>query len=116
MKKVVNQRYVNLLLCVAMLMLLVTAILPILGYKWDWLRYAFAAGALLTLVAQILTPNNNKELRARRLARMNVWAAILYCVSAGCLFVKEPTMQQSWVAFLLAGAVLQLYATLMLKK
>lgn len=116
MKKAVNQRYVNIILCVAMLTLLITAILPILGYKWDWLRYAFAAGALLTLVAQVLTPSPSKELRTRRLARMNVWSAVLYCVSAGCLFVKDPTMQQSWVAFLLAGAVLQLYATLMMKK
>ena len=116
MKKTINEKNAGLLLAVAMTILLLTALLPIFGVKWPWLRYAFAAGAVLTLVAQILTPTPEGNFRVRRLARMNVWSAVLYCVSAGCLFVKDPTMQQSWVAFLLAGAVLQLYATLMMKK
>lgn len=116
MKLNVNKKAVNLLLCVAMLTLLVTALLPILGIKWDWLRYAFAAGAFFTLVAQVLTPAPDGGFRERRLARMNVWSAILYCVSAACPFIHDATMQQSWVAFLLAGAVLQIYATLMLSK
>ncbi len=114
MKHNINLRYINLLLSVAMLAMLIAAILPIFGIKWEWLRYAFAAAAVLTLVAQLLTPNPGKSLRARRLARMNVWSSVLYCVSAACLFIHDPSMQQSWVAFLLAGAVLQIYATLML--
>ena len=116
MKLNVNKKAVNLLLCVAMLTLLVTALLPILGFKWDWLRYAFAAGAFFTLVAQVLTPAPDGGFRERRLARMNVWSAILYCVSTACLFIHDASMQKSWVAFLLAGAVLQIYATLMLSK
>lgn len=117
MKLNVNNKAVNLLLCVAMLTLLVTALLPILGFKWEWLRYAFAAGAFFTLVAQVLTPApTDAGFRERRLARMNVWSAILYCVSAACLFIHDASMQKSWVAFLLAGAVLQVYATLMLSK
>lgn len=116
MKHNINPSYINLLLCVAMLAMLVAAMLPIFGIRWDWLRYAFAAAALLTLVAQVLTPSPDDDLRTRRLARMNVWSSVLYCVSAGCLFIHEPSMQQSWVAFLLAGAVLQIYATLMLSK
>ena len=54
MKHNINQRYINLLLCVAMLAMLIAAILPIFGIKWEWLRYAFAAAAVLTLVAQLL--------------------------------------------------------------
>lgn len=47
---------------------------------------------------------------------MNVWAGIVYCVGAYCLFSSNIDMQHSWVAFLLAGAVLQIYATFMLSK
>ena len=61
-------------------------------------------------------PKPCDSLRVRRLARMNVWSGVLYCVSAACLFIPDAAMQKSWVAFLLAGAVLQIYATLMLSK
>ena len=47
---------------------------------------------------------------------MNVWAALVYCVAAYCRFSSNFEMQRSWVAFLLAGAVLQIYATLMLSR
>ena len=116
MKKSINEKNAGLLLAVAMTILLLMALLPIFGIKWPWLRYAFAAGAVLTLVAQILTPTPEGNFRVRRLARMNVWSAILYCMSAACLFIPDASMQKSWVAFMLAGAVLQIYATLMLSK
>jgi hypothetical protein len=116
MKKTINEKNAGLLLGAAMMVLLVTALLPIFGLKWSWLPYAYAAGAALTLVAQVLMPNTGTTLRERRLARINVWSAVLYCVSAACLFIPDAAMQKSWVAFLLAGAVLQLYATLMLSR
>ncbi|MBR5086838.1 MAG: hypothetical protein IKX31_07515 [Muribaculaceae bacterium] len=116
MKININPKIITLLLCVGMLVLLTTAFLPIIGIKWQWLRYTYAAGAVLTLIAQLLTKSPSKELRVKRLSHMNVWAAILYCVSAGCLFTNSQDMQNSWVAFLLAGAVLQIYATLMISK
>lgn len=114
--KIINEKSVNVLLCVAMVVLLVTAFMPILGLMWNWLRYAFAAGALFTLVAQVLTKSPDDSLRVRRLTRMNVWSAILYCVSAACLFVNDASMQKSWIAFLLAGAVMQIYATVQISR
>ncbi len=114
MKQKVNPKIVNLLLCLGMLVLLGAAFLPIVGVNWPWLRYAYATGAALTLVSQVLTPSADNSLRVRRLTRMNVWAAVLYCVSAACLFVHDASMQKSWVAFLLAGAVMQIYATMMI--
>lgn len=112
----VNPKVINAMLCLAMLVLLVAAFLPIVGVKSEWLRWAFAAGAVVTLVCQVLSPVPAQGLRERRLSRMNVWSAIMYCVSAACLFVHDDAMQRSWVAFLLAGAVLQIYATMMLSK
>ena len=114
--KTINEKKASMLLLAAMVILMVTAILPIVGFNWPWLRYAYAAGAALTLLAQVLMPKPGDSLRVRRLARMNVWSGVLYCVSAACLFIPDAAMQKSWVAFLLAGAVLQIYATLMLSK
>ena len=108
MKKM-NEKNSGLLLCIAMLVMLGAALVPIFGVKLPWLRYVFAGGAVLTLIAQVLTPAPANTLRVRRLARINVWAAVLYCVAAAA-------MQRSWIAFLLAGAVIQIYATLMLAK
>lgn len=116
MKRKINPAIINIALCLGMTLLLVTAVLPILNIKWEGLRYLFAAGAALTLMAQIATPSPSKELRVRRLCRINVWSAILYCFAAGCLFTTRPDFQKSWVAFLLAGAVIQVYATLMISK
>ena len=47
---------------------------------------------------------------------MYVWSAIFYCVAAYCLFSSNTDMKQSWVAFLLAGAVIQIFAMLMISK
>ena len=116
MKLQANQKTANMLLCLGMLVLMASALMPIIGMKWEWLRYSYAAGAALTFVAQVMMPNTGDTLRERRFARINVWSAVLYCVSAACLFIHDSAMQKSWVAFLLAGAVIQIYATLMLSK
>lgn len=107
----------NTLLCVAMTVLMLSTVIPLLSKEWpSWQRYMLAAGAAGTLVAQILIPSPSEELRIRRLSRMNVWSGIVYCVGAYCLFSTNADMRQSWVAFLLAGAVIQIYATLMISK
>lgn len=116
MKLNVNPKLLNVAMCCAMTAMLVTAFLPIvLNENLVALRVIFAVAAAVTLLCQVLMPGSEGAgFRIRRLARMNVWAAVLYCVAATCLFIHDETMQRSWVAFLLAGAVLQIYATLMI--
>ena len=117
MDKNTKQTIGNILLCVSMTILMAAAATPLFIMPApSWQRYLLAAGALGVLAAQILIPSPSKEFRIRRLSRMNVWAGIVYCVGAYCLFSSNFEMQRSWVAFLLAGAVLQIYATLMLSK
>lgn len=116
MNKNTKQLIGNILLCVSMTLLLLTAVMPLLHMDQPWRRYVFAAAALGTLIAQILIPSPGDDFRTRRLARMNVWSGIVYCVAAYCPFSSNFDMQRSWVAFMLAGAVLQIYATFMLSK
>lgn len=96
--------------------LLVTVALPLFNILPEWSKYAFAAAAVGVLVAQILIPSPSEDFRVKRLARMNVWSGIVYCVAAYCPFSSNIDMQRAWVAFLLVGAVLQIYATLMISK
>ena len=117
MNKNTKQNIGNFLLCLSMTILLIAAVVPMFMKTLPaWQRWLLAAGAAGTLVAQFLIPSPGDDIRTRRLARMNVWAAIVYCLAAYCRFSSNFDMQRSWVAFLLAGAVLQIYATLMLSK
>ncbi len=116
MTKETKQLIDNILLCISMTVLLITAAMPLFNFDMPWRRYAFAAAALGTLVSQFLIPCPGNDFRTRRLARMNVWAGIVYCVAAYCPFSSNFDMQRSWVAFMLAGAVLQIYATFMLSR
>ena len=116
MNKTTRLRTGNILLCVAMTALLLTVALPLFNILPEWSKYAFAAAAVGVLVAQILIPSPSEDFRVKRLARMNVWSGIVYCVAAYCPFSSNIDMQRAWVAFLLAGAVLQIYATLMISK
>jgi hypothetical protein len=117
MDKKTKQNIGNIILCVSMTVLLVAAVIPLFITPMpSWQRYMLAAGAAGTLIAQFFIPSPSDDFRIRRLSRMNVWAGIVYCVGAYCLFSSNIDMQRSWIAFLLAGAVLQIYATFMLSK
>lgn len=110
----------DLVVVVAMLAVLVLMLLPLFRYNPSWLRYAFAASALVVFAFQLWiagdASSSDDDIRVRRLRRMNAVSGLLYCVAAACLFIEHPTAKQSWVPCVLAGAVMQLYATLMMPK
>ncbi len=117
-KKQITQ---NLMLTVAMLILLVCAAVPILT-EWDpermnYIRWAYAFGAVLALAERLTERYNGSNVRLRRLVRMGKASALCYCVSA--FFLLWPAFSPSadydrrdWLAFLLAGAVIQIYASI----
>ena len=100
-----------------LLAIAVATLLPILRLGVPWFRYLYAAGALLTLVGRIITVRiyNGAPLRVRRLGRMEFWAAVVFAVGTFFLFWPGagPT---DWLAFTLAGAALQTYASIMLPR
>lgn len=106
----------NLIVIVAMLALLVTAALLLFGYNVPALRVIFSAAAGVMFVVRLCQRTDSDDVRLRRLYRMNLIAALMYCLSAACLWIEDITTQQSWVPLLLAGAVLQVYATLMIDR
>ncbi len=99
---------------IGLILLLVTIILPFLKVEpliWHTL-YAVAAGILL--IARIFfTDYSAPDMRARRLKRMTLWSALFF--AAGCVFAWFPsTAPVEWLAFFLAGGVLQAYSSLAL--
>lgn len=96
-----------------MMMLLVAGVMPLLragvaAPVWRWL---YAAGAATVLAARILQPKDAPTLRARRLKRMELWSALVWAV--GVFFIFWPGAGPTdWIAFFLAGGVLEAYASL----
>ena len=102
------------LLLAGLVALLAMAAMPLLGVTAVWTHWVYAAGAVLVLAARVMQQPGRGPLRLRRLYRLLVVSALLYCASAAMVFWRRGTAD--WLAFLLAGAVMQLYATTMIDK
>lgn len=102
----------GILVVVGLLAMLVMAALPLLNINLEWMRWAFAAGALLVLVGRVLGYYRGPSLRIKRLHRILVTSGLLYCVSALMMFISRGT--NDWIGFLLAGLVVQIYAMWMI--
>lgn len=68
--------------------------------------YVYSAGALGLLTVRLFTPYRGKDLRLKRWHRTESWTAVIFCVAAFFLFYN-PHQLRDWLAFTLAGAVLQ---------
>ena len=107
-----KSQFLDWLLIVGLLVMLAMALLPLLNVNQEWMRWAYVGGAAAVLVVRLLQRYKGKNLRVKRLYRINVMSAVLYCASADMLFYSKGT--HDWIAFLMAGAVLQMYASYMI--
>lgn len=94
--------------------MLVMAVLPLVDINQEWMRWAYAAGAAIVLAARLTQHYPGKDLRIKRLYRMNTIAAVMFCTSAALTFYSKGT--SDWIALLMAGAVMQGYASFMIDK
>lgn len=105
----------NIMVLIGLLTMVIMAILPLLNFtpsQITWMRWAFAGGAILVLVARVLGAYNGPVLRIKRLHRILIASAMLYCTSALMMFISQGT--NDWIGFLLAGVLVQLYASVMI--
>ena len=104
-------------LAVAGLLLVVIATaMPLLRIASPAMKWIYAAGAVAVAVGRGCNPApKGSGLRVRRLFRLEMWAGILFCVGAFCLcYPKAGAMD--YMAFTLAGGVIEVYASLMLPR
>jgi len=104
----------GIMLVIGLLIMAIMALLPLLNINHMWMRWAFAAGAFLVLVGRIIGIYKGPSLRVKRLHRILISSAILYCASALMMFISRGT--NDWIAFLLAGLVMQMYASWMIER
>lgn len=109
----------GVLLALGMVMLVVSAAFPLLGV-WPegmlLMRYIFAAGAATVLAVRLTEVYEGKNLRVKRLHSLERVSAFLYCVSAFLLFYYGNRLGGGdWIAFLLAGAIMQIYTSFMIQ-
>lgn len=123
MGKISKQTMANvqaILLNLGLLTMLVAAAFPLLGIWHEGLmlmRYVYAAGAAMVVVARLLYVYEGKNFRIKRLHGLERMSALLYCVSAYLLFdFGDKLGGTDWIAFLLAGAIVQLYASYMIQR
>ena len=114
------QRIQGVLLALGMVMLVVSAAFPLLGV-WPegmlLMRYIFAAGAATVLAVRLTEVYEGKDLRVKRLHSLERVSAFLYCVSAFLLFYYGNRLGGGdWIAFLLAGAIMQIYTSFMIQR
>lgn len=78
-------------------------------------RYVYATGAATLLIARLFTPYTGRVMRVKRLSRIEAWSAIFFCVAAFFMFY-EPRVARDWLAFTLAGGVIQIYTSIMIPR
>ena len=107
-----KEKILNILLMVGLLIITAMALLPLLNIDGEWMRWLFAAGALMVLVVRVLERYDGDNLRIKRLYRINIISALLFCASAVMFSKKgETDWSTNWVAFLMAGAALLIYVS-----
>lgn len=99
-----------------LLLIVAAAALPLLHVSGDTFRYIYTAGAALALIGRICAPSyKGSIIRVRRLARIELWSCIVFCVGAFFIWYNRG-QATDWLAFTLAGGVLQVYTSIMIPR
>ena len=102
----------NIMIMIGLLVMIVMALMPLFNILHPWMQWGFAIGALIVLAGRIMGLYNGPSLRIKRLHRLLIVSALLYCGSAATMFLSRGT--NDWIAFLLAGLIMQIYASWMI--
>lgn len=107
----------NILVIVGLLIMAVTAVMPLLvnhNINMEMMRWGFTAGAFIVLVGRLAGFYRGSSLRIKHLHGILIFSALLYCASASMMFIFQGT--NNWIAFLMAGLVVQMYASWMIER
>ena len=107
-----KEKTLYLLSTLGFLMIAAAMVVPLVqgpSYTGEWYKYLYAAGAVIMFVCSLLSPYRGKDIKLRRLYRIQSWSAIMFCAASFFLFWSGSTMRD-WIAFTLAGAVIRAYS------
>lgn len=105
----------NILVIIGLIGIAIAVFLPLFsGPQSQLFRYIYSVAAVVLLAGRLMTPMQTKALRIKRLDRMQTWSAIFFCAAAVCMWLTPAP--NDWLAFTLAGGLIQCYASLMLPR
>ena len=105
----------NILIWVGMPAILAGLFIPLFtGPQESLYKYIFAVGAGLNLAGRLMVEYTGRNVRVKRLLRIEVWAALFFGVAAYFMFT-DPN-PRSWIAFVLAGGAILAYTSLMIPR
>ena len=102
----------NFLVIVGLFIMILMAGAPLLvnqKFNMEMMRSLFATGAFIVLLGRLIGMYRGESLRIKRLHGILIFSALLYCASASMMFIFQGT--NNWIAFLLAGLAVQIYAS-----
>ena len=109
------KQYSPILLIIGLIMVAVGVMMPIMSGNIEGtaFRYVYTIGAVISVVARLFQPKApaGTPIRLQRLLRLESWSAIMFCVAAFFSFYDQ-TQIRDWLAFTLAGAAIQIYASI----
>lgn len=86
----------------------------VLGPQNIAFKIVFCIGALATFIGRLFTKYRGKDFRVRRLVHIQVWSAFFFCVSGFMMWYSANP--RDWLAFTLAGAMIQCYVSIVLPR
>ena len=107
--------FILLMITISMLLIVAGTVLPLFNTGGILFKYIYATGALLLLIGRLLTPYKGDDLRVKRLYRIETWSAIFFCVAVFFMFY-EGVGRTDWLAFTLAGGIIQIYTSIMIPR
>ena len=107
----------NILVVIGLLLMVITAVIPLFvnhSINMELIQWGFTAGAIMVLVGRLIGIYRGPSLRIKRLHGILIFSGLLYCASASMRFIfLDP---KNWIAFLVAGLVVQMYASWMIER
>ncbi len=103
------------MITISMLLIVTGTLLPLFNTGGYLFKYIYATGAIFLLIGRILSPYKGNELRVKRLYRIETWSAIFFCVAVFFMFY-EGAGRTDWLAFTLAGGIIQIYTSIMIPR
>lgn len=108
------------MMVVGLLMIAAGVALPFImlmgGWHSDAYKYIYAVGAVMLFASRVLSPYRGPSLRLKRLTRLESWSGAFFCVAAFFLFYPPGNNLRDVLAFTLAGAAIQCYASIMIPR
>lgn len=99
-----------------LIIVMIAAAMPLLHVPLDTARIIYAVGAAMVLAGRIFTPvPEGASLRLKRLYRLDVFCGLFFAAAAVFLFINGGS-STDWLAFTLAGGVMQIYTSVMIPR